>query len=293
MVCNAWNHPAGCGCGFGGDTGGGWAPAPPVPNWWNFRQPGERLTRPTTCWWCGEEVFFHRDENGGCALFDELGAPWQVHGCWEEHRSSQLPALVRIRTELQAAGYDGRFYEPRGTRVTGPLGEKHTCQVDGFVADSAAWYEDSRVSWIRVADENTSAEFYELLVADSEHRLWPFLIRGSVGRQVHDYQLVRVEGVWVRHVDKWLLLATKVGARTPANDEVVAVDGFAVPVALTCSYCGDQLDDNELWGFDPDWRVECNICGTARGTMARSVFLSLCQKVSKQMETKGGHDSEE
>lgn len=47
----------------------------------------------TECWWCGVSVYFHRDENGGCVLFDELGKPWPVHPCWEENKYEQGTAI--------------------------------------------------------------------------------------------------------------------------------------------------------------------------------------------------------
>ncbi|HAK16698.1 MAG TPA: hypothetical protein DCM65_10710 [Acinetobacter junii] len=40
----------------------------------------------TSCWWCNQDVFFYRNsETGGCALFDRLGEPWEVHPCWSKY----------------------------------------------------------------------------------------------------------------------------------------------------------------------------------------------------------------
>ena len=54
------------------------------------------LTLLTTCWWCGDEVYFHRDENGGCVLFDALGKPWPIHACWEEYKHERKQAVTNI-----------------------------------------------------------------------------------------------------------------------------------------------------------------------------------------------------
>jgi len=108
MPCNAWNHPPGCDCGWGGQGNpdnlihGGYSNINTSSYHqgyvsrsssfsYNWLYEGS-ITFQTTCWWCGQEVYFHRNENGGCVLFDELGYPWQVHSCWEENREQQSEA---------------------------------------------------------------------------------------------------------------------------------------------------------------------------------------------------------
>jgi hypothetical protein len=92
-MCNAWNHSPDCDCGFGGDTGGGgW---PTVPSTWAYRH--EDFTRPTTCPECGAPVFFVR-HNGGSVWFDELGPPWDKHGCFADDAGGGA-----IRTALRTA----------------------------------------------------------------------------------------------------------------------------------------------------------------------------------------------
>lgn len=50
----------------------------------------------TTCWWCNQKVFFYRNqENGGCALFDNIGYPWEVHPCWKKY--NDLDKLKKIK----------------------------------------------------------------------------------------------------------------------------------------------------------------------------------------------------
>lgn len=52
----------------------------------------DNITFFTECWWCGEPVYFHRNKNGGCVLFDALTTPWPVHACWEEHKHNHVAA---------------------------------------------------------------------------------------------------------------------------------------------------------------------------------------------------------
>ncbi|WP_407539347.1 hypothetical protein Q0M94_14420 [Deinococcus radiomollis] len=93
-MCNAWNHPAGCTCGWGGDghLGGGGGSV------WHGGllglaeyQPGllqqlasrhrTSISIPTRCWYCDAQIFIYANEYGSVVLFDELGWPWPKHDC--------------------------------------------------------------------------------------------------------------------------------------------------------------------------------------------------------------------
>ncbi|NCU22204.1 hypothetical protein DZC41_01570, partial [Acinetobacter haemolyticus] len=47
------------------------------------------------CWWCEKYVYFFRNENGGCALFEKLGSPWIVHPCWEANYKNSDSELIK------------------------------------------------------------------------------------------------------------------------------------------------------------------------------------------------------
>lgn len=108
MGCNAWNHPPGCNCGWGGDTGGGsgetWelmatsqlSATPHIstdlksePNQVNGNRANGKIwstrfseRQPNAqCPVCGELVYFVQIDNGGRVFFDELGPPWTKHPC--------------------------------------------------------------------------------------------------------------------------------------------------------------------------------------------------------------------
>jgi hypothetical protein len=87
-MCNAWNHPASCDCGFGGDTGfGGGVGAlkrAPMGSYESYVNPNAR------CPVCRSDVFFFQASNGGRVFFDELGPPWPKHACTD---SSQKPTV--------------------------------------------------------------------------------------------------------------------------------------------------------------------------------------------------------
>ncbi|TIV61843.1 hypothetical protein [Mesorhizobium sp.] len=45
---------------------------------------------------CGEQVFYYQSPYGGRVFFDDLGWPWEKHGCTDNPRSQQAP--VKLRT---------------------------------------------------------------------------------------------------------------------------------------------------------------------------------------------------
>lgn len=89
----------------------------------------EPATYLTNCWWCGEEVWYHTNGYGDHVLFDELGWPWQVHACWQEHMESSggsdLPPHVVPRAPL----YSFSVYLPA---TTYPLGSDEV-RITGYV----------------------------------------------------------------------------------------------------------------------------------------------------------------
>ena len=100
-MCNAWNHPPDCTCGWGGeghlgggDAGGGtlggesprWIRDGNALRWLNT----DDLCRPTACPICKNEVYFVR-HNGGSVWFDDLGWPWPKHPCF----GGDLTSLMR------------------------------------------------------------------------------------------------------------------------------------------------------------------------------------------------------
>lgn len=105
-MCNAYNHPPDCTCGWGGDGhlgvsyggGGGWGGYTPADWRDDLRERGEGLSFPTTCRWCGAEVYVYTNEFGSFVVFDELGWPWPKHDC------PLAPAYVKAEVERGDAG---------------------------------------------------------------------------------------------------------------------------------------------------------------------------------------------
>jgi hypothetical protein len=100
-MCNAWNHPPGCTCGWGGEGhlggGGGWSGDYTTPTIESFSYREGALTTyrfesdfccPTNCPKCGAEVFFIRHNGGSVWVDPPLGWPWPKHGCFDDSSST-------------------------------------------------------------------------------------------------------------------------------------------------------------------------------------------------------------
>jgi hypothetical protein len=75
---------------------------------WTIATLTKPLTYQTQCWWCGSNVFYHTNGNSDHVLFDKIGWPWEIHGCWNEHEADRKRGLQEIQRRLQRAGYDGQ-----------------------------------------------------------------------------------------------------------------------------------------------------------------------------------------
>lgn len=91
-MCNSWNHPANCRCGFGGPGHlGGWARPIGLSGRSSRRITYDSYINPNArCPRCGVPVYFYQSESGGRVFFDELGPPWPKHPC----TSDIFPSLV-------------------------------------------------------------------------------------------------------------------------------------------------------------------------------------------------------
>ncbi len=127
-MCNAWNHPPGCTCGWGGEghlgRSGGWfqpyvTPRPArlaelrAPSRGRYAELDDYAEPNATCPVCGAEVYFYQSPYGGRVYFDALGPPWPKHPCTDNDDerdgdrsgprssgSSAEPMLVTLRRSV-------------------------------------------------------------------------------------------------------------------------------------------------------------------------------------------------
>lgn len=123
MGCNAYNHPPGCDCGFGGEFG---CSASELAFWrslYELRPHDDDLptiqfydvpiqqdfvkqvTFNTTCPVCGDPCYYYANEFGSKVWFDELGVPWTKHPCFLSEPRRMLD-LTERETNVSVSLYD-------------------------------------------------------------------------------------------------------------------------------------------------------------------------------------------
>lgn len=151
MGCNAWNHPPGCRCGWGGDghkgkspggwRGGGYSHGGKAPTLSAYSDT-ETQNRATTCPKCGSDVFFIRHNGGSVWLDPPLSPPWYKHPCFDENA---------VRRD-------------RGTRFVNNAGSAYQDEsVELVVVDSCVFSNESLKSELRA--RFSDGNFYSLSVA--------------------------------------------------------------------------------------------------------------------------------
>lgn len=287
-MCNAWNHPASCTCGFGGEghlgrRGPGMyttasSSTGPAQSW-SLYDSGQRLTYPTSCWWCRDAVYFFRDENGGCALFDSLGPPWPLHSCWEDHtRRSQITS--QIQDALVSLDFNGRFYRPQGTRISRPRKDELEVRVSGFVADNRALYDRPKVFRLPAHRRAVSARLVLLEVSDGES-IYPFVVQIGLALDIPDYSFVEITGIWRKKSRRWHLWTTSIRRVEPGERRPSLKTHFVLEGA--CSTCGSQIGENGSWGLDDQGLEECSGCAEMRGKSSRQQFLERIRSIREQL----------
>lgn len=264
------------------------APVPSLPP--TLDRCGTPSTRETPCWWCSAPVFYHTNGNGDSVLFDELGPPWPVHPCWEEHRASRAD---RVRQYL--------LHQPNGPsgNPAGPSGKP--------AVPRPAWPEG--LTQLGVTEETKYRPIFAI-----GHVYWSGYLDGvsqpalHLSSDLHDWDGLHVVGmdgigypVWmpssravkyrrddlgafvcrlVQWDSKWYLVALRATffrfGHPPWAERLVHVGR-----TLRCQYCGDSQDDQEaVWGFDESLRPECKGCFDFRNGRDPETFRELCSKVS-------------
>lgn len=262
------------------------SPELPVPSWDIFKDK-KNLTFNTTCWWCGADVFFYRDENGGCVLFDELGAPWQVHSCWEEHRLERTACQNHLNSALKDLEYNGDYYYGADCVVRRqPINDEFEVNMFGYVLDNRSLYDEPEQIKYVAAEHASSVPFSELWISHTKSLALPFLAPYDLARKIPDYAMVKVKGSWARYKEDWILILRTV--------DVLLIDGYCSAThkysnnsfPLECRYCGVEIRDGDEWGFDVEGAVECISCSSIRGDSNPDEFVSFCSKIAENIARK-------
>lgn len=245
------------------------------PRPWSLADSGRQLTHLSQCPWCGAAVFFYRNEAGGFALFESLGRPWPVHGCWEDHMQ-RAAVLQRIDQELVEREYDGVFMPAALEALRKPVDNLRVVRVVGYVADNEALYNEDR-SFRLSAHRRASTCDLAVVNVWSAGSLHPFVIPRVKAMAIKDYEPVTVAGTWLARGRVWHLVATGVTIDQQTDD----LERIYLPqVRGLCAACGGVFGG--AWGFTDDGRIECGPCGEMRGGLTRRDFIQRVKVIAQR-----------
>ena len=115
-MCNAWNHPINCHCGWGGDghlgrssgVNGDCVPRS-YTDWAHeaYHSASAAYTNPNArCPVCQKRVYFYQSPEGGRVYFDELGPPWPKHPCTDQVGSKSVNDVTSISRTSASVRYE-------------------------------------------------------------------------------------------------------------------------------------------------------------------------------------------
>lgn len=159
------------------------------------------ITFETQCWWCGQDVYFHRDENGGCVLFDFLGSPWPVHDCWLEHKFEQQQAIDHILSKFAS------YIDSQNISLTFCEKSQDKDELD-FYGYFVSYYPSKLIY-------NDFDPLVDIVVRDYNGDNYKMLIPCPVASELNTMSLVKVKGEWAYRGSSYILFATEISANGP------------------------------------------------------------------------------
>ncbi len=245
---------------------------------WRFPDYGCQLVYHTSCWWCGEQVFFLRSAYGGCALFDSLGWPWPVHACWEQNRSS---IEQRIQNDLEAEGYDGKRRPiTKERRGTGNHGDR--VQITGYITEIEGADEDAPALTLSSSRRSSTLPLAKVAVVSDTGLLYSTVVSVHKTAGLSPYDVLRVTGTWACRGSRRFLLLNSLQRQSEGERPDRGIR--CCPVKMRCHFCADTIDAATLWGLDPAGRFECPNCGDMRADRSPSDFLRRCRRIARHID---------
>lgn len=118
-MCNAWNHPPGCTCGWGGEghlgRAAGKTASGILQSWFlGFTDRASYCNPNATCPVCAAPVYFYQSPDGGRVFFDDLGPPWPKHPCTNRREQQVLKLVERApipAVESKRSGTDSLSWQ--------------------------------------------------------------------------------------------------------------------------------------------------------------------------------------
>lgn len=211
-MCNAWNHPPDCCCGWGGDGhvggfgaysgyggggGGGGGGSTfrttfegqffefPFVTYPSFVNPNAR------CPVCGADVYFYQSPYGGRVFFDDLGPPWPKHPCTDnpivrqQFSTAEGRARFLIVTKTESDEADAKTQESGESEAVKASISATSPRVLQWVADGWMPFIVSRIITRRIGIEVEGKLF---ISANGEHSLF------QISQSLVDARFYRTQG---------------------------------------------------------------------------------------------------
>ncbi len=204
-------------------------------------------------------------------MFDCLGAPWQVHACWEEHCSQRRFSASSIRWRFDVNYSDYTTDHPIKQRIVAPETPKSLgIHISGYIRDNLVLRKSSNP--IRLMPEATTkreelqirifrpTSWFEIEVVTSDGVLYPFLVTRSKAERLRNGYMVSVAGQWIKWHNHWYLLATSIEIVENPYGTKEQIKVIELDAVLKCYYCGRRINDSVDWGIDNVLRVKCARC---------------------------------
>lgn len=210
-MCNAYNHPPGCNCGFGGGRGSkGGIKVPSISS--NVDLYTQPETRPINCWWCGSSVYYHTNGYGDTVLFNSLDYPWQIHECWQKYKNEIHHKKIET-SPIQP--YISDFVEA----PTSPnsLIEK----VTGYIIDNHIFHEKPQTFTISINGSISKYRWIYVYVSDEKGHCFRFLIPSHLAHDYTNSSIVEILGQWIEKENKYILVVAEISKiRYPSGEKL-------------------------------------------------------------------------
>ncbi len=238
-----------------------------------------KSTRPTRCWWCGADVYYHTNGYGDSVLFDELGWPWQVHPCWEEHRRSKPP---RRKVQLDEDDFEDVYFAPF------PASDEAVGTKRRFVGFLLRHSESFQSTQPLGHDYFGEPEFQEIEIAVDNETSYEVLLPKTVADDIEDTAILELHCVWAApHGSSYpSLIGTKLVAREFSRQGPSEVINWSLGDPLDhCYVCGNDLArcdgrNGPEWALTEALRPECSDCKEMRGDLEVDEFISRCKTIA-------------
>lgn len=157
----------------------------------------DKVTFPTSCYWCRESVYFHRASNGGCVLFDELGYPWPVHSCWELHKSDRAHASKEMCERFKNTSLNIR------PQIAKPF--------EGIKTISGCLLKTSD----QIVFKSRNLSFVEFLIRDFNHNTYAVIVQKEFFDEIKLYSRLTITGLCGYVGNSYYLIPKNIAAQSP------------------------------------------------------------------------------